>query len=105
MKGQGGENMISPPPITLNRPLTSLPTPHRGPKGTFTHSPTHQSAQSILLILCCQPLINTALQGIGSLQYIRVLVILFNLFNILIMASRYEQVNSVPQGWADVITL
>lgn len=37
-------------------------------------------------------------QGIGSFQYIRVLGYLFNLFNIGLMASRYEQVNSVPQA-------
>ena len=40
-----------------------------------------------------------------SFQYIRGFVILFNLFDIGVMASRYEQVDAVPQGLADVITL
>ena len=81
------------------------PHPHTDPTGTFTDSLTHQSTESILLILGCQTLISTALQGISSFQYIRGFVILFNLFDIGVMASRYEQVDVVPQGLADVITL
>ena len=88
--------MVSPPPSALNRALTSPPTSHTHPTGTFTHSLTHQSTESILLILCCQLLINTALQGIGCFQYLRVLVILFNLFNISLMASRYEPGQQCP---------